>query len=61
MELVDWKVADTVSVGGPVPARVPAGEGSGAILDGLALGLIGVAALSVLLGGLSPRRRRFTP
>jgi hypothetical protein len=60
VELVEWNVTDSVSVSGPVPTRVPAGEGSGAILDGLALGLLGLAALSVLLGGLSPRRRHFT-
>jgi len=51
VELVEWDRTAVVTVGGPVPVRVPAGEGQGALPLGLTLG-----GLLVLAGALRLRR-----
>jgi len=55
VELVEWLPAATVQVSGvPLPTRLPAGEGSGALPLGLALGalvLTGAAALRLRRAG----------
>jgi len=51
VELVEWDRTAVVTVGGPVPASVPAGEGQGGLPLGLALG-----GLLVLAGASRLRR-----
>jgi len=51
VELVEWDRSAVVTVGGPVPASVPAGEGEGGLPLGLALGGL------VVLAGASRLRR----
>jgi hypothetical protein len=51
VELVEWDRTAVVTVGGPVPASVPAGEGQGGLPLGVALGGL------LVLGGASRLRR----
>jgi hypothetical protein len=49
VELVEWNPAATVQVSGvPLPTRLPAGEGSGALPLGLALGALVLSGAAVL-------------